>query len=111
MEVRERTGSSGRFKGGKIWKKKKGAAAKKKKGGGEEKRVFLGQRRGNAGSSVFFFWGRGAEKKGEQREQLKNKNLRSRWQRPPVILGKSFSFFCKFSKLSNSMSSFVGFDC
>ena len=93
----ERTGSSGRFKGGKIWKKKeKGAAAKKKKGGGEEKRVFFGKEGGTRAAAFFFFWGRGAEKKGEQREQLKNKNLRSRWQRPPIISGKSFSFFVNF---------------
>ena len=107
----ERTGSSGRFKGGKIWKKRKGAAAKKKKEEERKREFFFGKEGGTRAAAFFFFWGRGAEKKGEQREQLKNKNLRSRWQRPPVIPGKSFSFFCKFSKLSNSMSSFVGFDC
>ena len=72
LEVIERTGSSGRFEGEKSGKRERG------------------QQR-------FFLLGGGVQKrKRTEREQLKNKNLRSRWQRPPVISGKSFSFFVNF---------------
>ena len=73
-----------------------------------KRKVFFAERRTRAAA---FFLGEGCRKERERREQLKKKKLRSCWQRPPVVSGKSFSFFVKFSKLGNSMSSFVGFDC